>query len=41
MLKMRSRIALSKPFITDKTVISTITPRAIPIIEVKEIKEMK
>jgi hypothetical protein len=38
---MRSRTSFSKPFITDKTVIKAITPSAIPIIEDREMKEMK
>ena len=35
----RSRISRSKPFITDSTTIITSTPRARPMMEVREMKE--
>jgi hypothetical protein len=38
---MRVRNSSSKPFITDSTVISAVTPRAMPSMEVSEMKEMK
>ncbi len=38
---MGVRTSRSKPFITDSTVISAITPTAMPSIEASEIKEMK
>ena len=38
---MRLRSSCSKPFITDSTVISAITPIAIPAIEAAEMNEMK
>ncbi len=41
MPRMRVRNSSSKPFITDSTVISAVTPRAMPSMEVSEMKEMK
>ncbi len=41
MLRMRERSSSSNPFITDSTVISAITPTAIPSTEISEITEMK
>ena len=38
---MRSRSSFSKPFMTDSTTISAITPTATPSIEISEMKEMK
>jgi hypothetical protein len=38
---MRPRNSLSNPFITDKTTINAITPRAIPSMEIRDMKEMK
>ena len=38
---MRSRTSFWKPFITDSTTISAATPRAMPDIEIIEMKEMK
>jgi hypothetical protein len=38
---MRSRSSFSKPFITDSTVISAVTPSAMPSIDVSEMNEMK
>ena len=38
---MRFLISRSKPFITDNTVINTATPSVSPIVEIKEIKEIK
>ena len=38
---MRSVISCSKPFMTEVTVISAVTPRKIPTIEISEMKEMK
>ncbi|MNC43396.1 hypothetical protein D3C75_922530 [compost metagenome] len=37
----RVRISWSKPFITESTTIITTTPRARPIIEVREMNETK
>ncbi len=37
---MRSRTWYTKPFITDRTTISAITPSAMPIIEIPEMNEM-
>ena len=41
MPRMRCLSSFSKPFITDSTVISVVTPSAMPSIELSEIKEMK
>jgi len=41
MPRMRVRSSRSKPFITDSTVISAITPMAMPSIEAREMNEMK
>jgi hypothetical protein len=38
---MRPRNSSWNPFITERTTINAITPRAIPAIEVMEMKEMK
>ena len=38
---MRSRTSFWKPFITDRTMISAATPRAMPSIETPEMNEMK
>ena len=38
---IRSRSSRSKPFITEITVIRAVTPRAIPIVEVRLMNEMK
>ena len=38
---MRSRTSFWKPFITDSTMISAATPRAMPSIETPEMNEMK
>ena len=39
--RMRSRSSRSKPFMTEITVIRAVAPSAIPIIEVRLMKEMK
>ncbi len=41
MPRMLSRSFFSKPFITETTVISAITPTAMPSIETSEVNEMK
>ena len=41
MPKMRWRSSRSKPFITDNTKISTVTPSTKPSIEISDIKEIK
>ena len=41
MPRMRERSSFSNPFITERTVISAITPSAIPSMEVSEMNEMK
>ena len=38
---MRSRTSFWKPFITDRTMISAATPRAMPSIDTPEMNEMK
>ena len=38
---IRSRTSLRKPFITDRTMISAATPRAMPAIDAAEMNEMK
>ena len=38
---MRARSSFWKPFMTDSTTISAITPIAMPSIDVIEMKEMK
>jgi len=40
-LSMRSRTSFWKPFITDSTTISAITPSAMPTIDTPEMKLMK
>ena len=39
--RMRARSSSPKPFMTESTVMSTVTPSAMPIIELSEMKEMK
>ena len=39
--RIRLRTSDSKPFITDRTTISTATAKAIPAIEITEMNEMK
>ena len=41
MPRMRLRSSCSKPFITEITVISAITPTAMPRIDTSEMNEMK
>jgi hypothetical protein len=41
MPRMRSRTSLWNPFITDKTTTSAMIPRAIPRMEIPEMKEIK
>jgi hypothetical protein len=38
---MRARSSRSKPFMTDSTTISAITPTAMPSIDTSEMNEMK
>ena len=38
---MRVRISRWNPFITDRTVIRTIMPSAMPVTDITEMKEMK
>ena len=40
-LSMRSRTSFWKPFITESTMISAATPRAMPSMDTPEMKEMK
>jgi hypothetical protein len=39
--RIRDRSSRSKPFMTDKTVMSAMTPKDTPSIEVSEMNEMK
>ena len=39
--RMRARNSFWKPFMTDSTTISAATPKAMPSIDVMEMKEMK
>ena len=39
--RMRSRNSFSKPFMTESTVISAVTPIRMPIIDVSEMNDMK
>ncbi len=41
MPRMRSRSSFSKPFMTESTVMSAVTPSAIPSIELRLMNEMK
>ena len=38
---MRAVISFSKPFMTEVTVISAVTPSMMPTIEISDMKEMK
>jgi hypothetical protein len=39
--RMRPRNSSWKPFMTESTTISAMTPRAMPAMEITEMKEMK
>ena len=39
--RIRARNSFSKPFMTEITVISVVTPNAMPSIDVSEMNEMK